>query len=249
MRERRSGGDDPWPAGPALPPPYLMEQSWSDAVILHWRLPPAVAADFMPPGVEPDVFDGSTWVGLIGFRMTGVRLGGVLPVPHVGSFVEVNVRLYSRAADGSRGIVFLSLDAPRLPVVLVARAAGIPYVWSRCRPTVTGGSAPIYGYDVERCHRQTGSSFAVRPDLSLQADDELSLELTARYGMHTRFAGRTVFLPVSHRPWPLHPAELTHLEDTLLSAAGLAVTGYPESVLFSPGVQTLFGNPRIVPAP
>lgn len=223
--------------------PWLMEQSWSEAVILHWRLPAAVAAGFMPPGVEPDVFGGSSWVGLIGFRMSGVRLGRVLPVPYVGSFVEVNVRLYSRGADGQAGVVFLSLDAPRLPVVLAARALGIPYVWSRCRSTGTDGSAPVCGYDVERYRRQAGTSFAVRPDRSVQADDELSLELTARFGAHIRLAGRTFFLPVSHRPWPLHPAELVHLDDGLLGAAGLEVAGPPESVLFSPGVDTVFGSP------
>ncbi|WP_344119297.1 DUF2071 domain-containing protein [Kocuria aegyptia] len=226
-----------------------MEQTWAEAVILHWRLPVADAAGFMPPGTEPDVFGGSTWVGLIGFRMCGVRLGRVLPVPHLGSFVEVNVRLYSRGADGSAGVVFLSLDAPRLPVVLAARALGIPYVWSRCRSTGADGPEPVRGYEVARHHRQAGSSFAVRPDLAAQADDELSLELTARFGAHTRFAGRSVFLPVSHRPWPLHPAELVHLDDGLMGAAGLEVAGPPESVLFSPGVDTVFGRPRIVPVP
>lgn len=243
MQRHRPEDADPWPAGPVLPGPYLMEQSWSEAIILHWRLPASVAAAHMPPGVEPDVFDGSTWVGLIGFRMGGTRLAGRVPLPYVGTFPEINVRLYSRAADGSRGVVFLSLDSPRLAVVLAARAAGVPYVWSRCRASVTDGVVPVYGYDVERRGRQASASFAVRPDATTQADDRLSLELTARFGMHTRFAGRTFFLPVSHRPWPLHRAELVHLDDELLGAVGLDVSGPPESVLFSPGVRTLFGRP------
>lgn len=125
----------------------------------------------------------------------------------------------------------------------------IPYVWSRCWSTGTDGSTPVRGYEVERYRRQAGSSFAVRPDFTVQADDELSLELTARFGAHTRFAGRTVFLPVSHRPWPLHPGELVHLEDGLLGAAGVEVAGPPESVLFSPGVDTVFGRSWSVPAP
>lgn len=57
-----------------------------------------------------------------------MRLGAEIPLPYPGRFVEVNVRLYSRGADGSRGVVFLSMDAPRLPVVLAARTLGIPYV-------------------------------------------------------------------------------------------------------------------------
>ena len=108
-----------------------MDQRWTDAVFLHWRIPDAVAAPFMPPGVVPDNFDGSAWVGLIGFRMQGAGLGRGPGIPYFGSFNEINVRLYSREPDGTRGVVFLSLDASRLAVVLAARAAGIPYVWSR----------------------------------------------------------------------------------------------------------------------
>lgn len=228
--------------------PHLADQCWEDAVFLHWRIPPAAAAPYLPPGVEPDVFHGSTWVGLIGFRMRRTRLGAAVPVPWLGTFPEVNVRLYSRAADGSRGVVFLSLDSPRLPVVLAARAARVPYVWSRCRTTVTGGPARDYGYEVRRYRGQEASSFAVRPQRSMQADDGLSLELTARFGAHHGVAGRTLLLPVSHRPWPLHPAELTRFEDGLLAALGLDVEGPPDSVLFSPGVQARLGRPRPVRA-
>ena len=122
---------DPWPSAPELPAPIIMDQRWTDAVFLHWRIPHAVAAPFMPPGVVPDDFDGSAWVGLIGFRMQGAGLGRGPGIPYFGSFNEINVRLYSREPDGTRGVVFLSLDATRLAVVLAARAAGIPYVWSR----------------------------------------------------------------------------------------------------------------------
>lgn len=121
----------PWPAAPGLPRPHLMDQRWEDAVFLHWRIPVSAAAARMPPGVRADVVDGSAWAGLVGFRMERIRLGAAVPLPWWGSFPEINVRLYSREPDGTRAVVFLSLDAPRLPVVLGARAAGLPYVWSR----------------------------------------------------------------------------------------------------------------------
>ena len=238
-----------WPAGPVVSSHVVVTQSWSEAVFLHWRISASEASRFLPPLVEPDVFLGSTWVGLIGFRLHGTRLGGAVPVPWLGAFTEINVRLYTRGADGSRGVFFVSLDASRLPAVLAARSAGIPYVWSRCRPlhrpghrgTETTGS---FGYDVERFRRQGHSTFAVRPDFGRQAADQLSLQLTARFGAHARLAGRTVFVPNSHRPWPLHPAQLISLDDRLLAAAGFPVSGSPDSVLFSPGVRTVFGVPR-----
>ena len=89
----------------------------------------------------------------------------------------------------------------------------------------------------------------MHPDRTARSDDELSVELTARFGLHSRFAGRTVHVPVSHEPWPLHPAAVAHLEDELLAAAGLDVDGPPESVLFSPGVRTRIGRPRTVHGP
>ena len=239
---------DPWPEAPELPTPIIMDQRWTDAVFLHWRIPEAVAARFMPPGVVPDSFDGSAWVRLIGFRMRGAGLGRGPGVPYFGSFAEINVRLYSREADGTRGVVFLSLDASRLAVVLAARAAGIPYVWSRTSYVGADGylGSASAGYSVRRFRGFTRSDFSVVPDFDDAATDALSIHLTARFGLHSRFRGETIYVPNTHSAWPLYRAQLIGLEDQLVHAAGIEVAGQPESVLFSPGVHTQFGRPRIL---
>ncbi|MFE4230288.1 YqjF family protein [Arthrobacter sp. NPDC056886] len=275
-------GVDPWPEAPRLPAPIVMEQHWLDAVFLHWRIPEAASASFMPPGVAPDVFDGSAWVGLIGFRMQRAGLGRGPGVPYFGSFNEINVRLYSREPDGTRGVVFRSLDASRLAVVLAARAAGIPYVWSRASFTGTdashplrstacsgrrfrvgtaagagasagkadaaavGAEGPSTGYSVRRFRGGARSDFAVVPEFDVEATDPLSVHLTARFGLHSRYRGRTLYIPNTHSAWPLYPARLTRFEDRLMPAAGIEITGPPESVLFSPGVRTQFGRPRVL---
>ncbi|SDL75104.1 YqjF family protein [Arthrobacter sp. ok362] len=247
---------DPWPEAAELPAPIIMEQQWTQAVFLHWRIPEPVAASFMPPGVAPDNFDGSAWVGLIGFRMQGAGLGHGPGVPYFGSFTEVNVRLYSREPDGTRGVVFLSLDASRLAVVLAARAARIPYVWSRVgsRATFVGGRAgepqgparPTAGYSVRRFRSGAATDFDVVPEPDVEAADPLSVHLTARFGLHSRFRGETLYIPNAHSAWPLYRARLTRLDDQLVRAAGIEVPGPPESVLFSPGVRTQFGRPRVL---
>jgi uncharacterized protein YqjF (DUF2071 family) len=229
-----------------------MDQRWTDAVFLHWRIPEPVAARYMPPGVVPDTFDGSAWVGLIGFRMQGAGLGRGPGIPYFGTFTEINVRLYSRAPDGTRGVVFLSLDASRLAVVLAARAAGIPYVWARTG-FVTGlawdPAGRVHrssGYAVRRLRGGARSDFAVVPKLDAEAADPLSVHLTARFGLHYRLGRRTLHVPNTHTAWPLYQAEVTVLEDQLVRAAGIEVTGPPASVLYSPGVRTQFGRPRAV---
>lgn len=238
MSDAPAVGDE-WPAAPALPTPVIMDQYWGDAVFLHWRIPTPDAARFMPPGTVPDEYDSASWVGLIGFRMRGAGFGRGLPVPYFGTFTEVNVRLYSRDRDGVRGVVFLTLDASRLAVVLGARAAGIPYVWSRCRAWHGPEST---GYSVDR-FRGASSSFSVVP-AGAAATDPLSIHLTARFGLHSRLGGRTLYIPNTHTPWPLQQAVLETCNDGLVHAAGLTVEGPPESVLYSPGVQTQFGRPR-----
>lgn len=220
-----------------------MTQRWRDAVFLHWRIRETVAAAKMPPGVRPDIHDGSSWVGIVAFRMQRTTIGRGPAVPYLGTFTEVNVRLYSREPGGRRGVVFLSLDAPRLAFVLAARAASIPYVWSHAsfRPRLELNRA--IGYSVRRFRNGATSDFAVSPALDREATDPLSIFLTARFGLHTRLRGRTLYLPNTHPPWTLYPAELTLLDDQLIAAAGIAVSGPPESLLLSPGVDTGFGRP------
>ncbi|GAB3254000.1 YqjF family protein [Arthrobacter pigmenti] len=233
---------DSWPAAPPLPKPTIMDQSWEDAVFLHWRIPVEVSTALLPAGVESDIFDGSAWVGLIGFRMRRAGLGTLGPVPYFGNFNEINVRLYSREPDGIRGVVFKTLDASRLAVVVAARAAGIPYVWSRCSYVRRGAAG--HGFTVRRRRGRAATSFAVAADTGNVVDDPLSVFLTARFGLHSRLGGKTYYIPNTHTPWPLHPARLTGLDDSLLADAGIDVEGAPESVLYSPGVRTQFGRPR-----
>ncbi|TLM72813.1 DUF2071 domain-containing protein [Pseudarthrobacter sp. NamB4] len=238
-----------WPRPPELPAPALFDQRWTDAIFLHWRIAESVAARFMPRGVQPDVFDGSSWVGLIGFRMKNAGIGRGPGIPYLGSFNEVNVRLYSREPDATRGVVFLSLDADRLPVVLAARAAEVPYVWSRIdysQPRPDSAEDQAIGYSVRRFRRGARSSFAVTPQLDVTVNDPLSVFLTARFGMHGTLRGRSIYIPNTHQPWPLRSAKLHHLEDELVASAGISASGPPESVLYSPGVRTQFGRPRLV---
>lgn len=174
------------------------------------------------------------------------RSGPGPAIPYFGDFNEINVRLYSREPDGTRGVVFLSLDANRLAVVLAARAAAIPYVWSQAdfRSSPVDNSAR---YSVRRYRNGARSDFAAVPDPTNVATDPLSIHLTARFGLHTRFGGGTRYVPNTHPAWPLYRAEVTLLDDELVAAAGIRVSGPPASVLFSPGVRAQFGRPRALP--
>ncbi|MEH0826818.1 MULTISPECIES: YqjF family protein [unclassified Micromonospora] len=227
----------------------ILGQRWENLTFLHWAVAPELVAPLLPVGTRPDTLDGVSYVGLIGFRMVGLGLGAGPGVPYFGSFYETNVRLYSVDHTGRRAVVFRSLDASRLVPVLVARATlRLPYLWSTMRLERDGDR---FTY---RCRRRwpgpagTTSRMVVRVGEPIAEPTALEHFVTARWGLHTRAYGRTLHLPNWHPRWPLHRAELRHLDDELVTAAGLPPpAGPPASVLFSPGVPVRFGPPVRLP--
>ena len=179
---------------PPLRGPVMMNQDWRDLTMVHWAVDPERVRHLVPPGVRPDVLDGATYVGLVPFRMVGAGLARGPGVPWAGSFLETNVRLYSVDATGRRGIVFLSLDTDRAVVVAGARAAfGLPYRWARMRHAVDGD---VHTYDarLRRPWSRATSRVVVRagaPRERTRLDDFLS----ARWGLHVRWWGRTLYVP------------------------------------------------------
>lgn len=232
------------PIAPELTGPVLMNQRWRDLTFLHWAVDPEEVAHWMPPGVRPDTLDGKTYVGLIPFRMVGAGVGRGPGVPWLGSFLETNVRLYSVDDTGRRGIVFLSLDADRAPVVLGARAAfGLPYRWARMRHRSDDGT---HSYDARlRAPGGRAESHIVIRAGAERRSTEIDDFVSARWGLHVRWWGRTLYIPNHHEPWPVHDAQVLALEDELMASVGLAGLSHrpPDHVAFSPGVRTEFGFP------
>lgn len=225
-----------------------MDQRWERLVFLHWRVPSHRVAPLLPSGCTPDEFDGSSWVGLIGFHMVGAGFGYKHPVPYFGTFPEINVRLYSVDADGRRGVVFRSLEASRLAVVAGTNLAGIPYRWASMAIDDDGSEIAYRSTRLAPPLRGRTTDFGVVRGSRDMSDDALAVFLTARWGLHTSSAGRLLYIPNVHRRWQLSDAELTHCSDQLVGAAGLPNVSSqpPDSVLYAPGVSTQFGRPYTV---
>lgn len=227
---------------PPLPGRPVIGQRWSEVSFLHWRIDPVEAERLLPPGLRADVFDGSSWVGLVCFLLSGSAPFGGPAIPYFGTFPEVNVRLYTVDAEGRRGVWFVSLEASRLAAVLAAQAAfGLPYRWAGMRIARAEGAIE---YSSRRFRRaDAAASVVVRPG-SRVVDDELSLFLTARWGMHTWRGGVLRWHANVHQPWRLVEAEATEWEHGLFAAAGLhgVEAGPPTSVLYGDPVDALFAR-------
>lgn len=239
------------PVAPPLPGRAIIKQRWSDLVFLHWRVPPAAVAHMLPQGTRPDVdANGDAWVGLIPFVLSRSQFFPPLPaIPYLGTFVECNVRLYSVDEAGNRGVVFRSLDAQRLIPVLTARALfGLPYRWARMSVARTGSPdsrrLEFRSRRLEGALPRPSTHIVARPG-GTPVDTELSRFLTARWGFHERVRGHTIWARNHHAPWQVFDATLDTLDDQLLAVAGFEdlVKRPPDSVLYSPGVVTVFARP------
>ncbi|MDT0180392.1 DUF2071 domain-containing protein [Microbacterium sp. ARD31] len=234
-------------SAPPLRGGVVAAQGWRDVAFVHWRVPPEAVAPLLPPGLAPDVHDGTSWVGLIAFELRDARIGPFPAMTRWGSFTEVNVRLYAVDSRGRRGVVFRSLEAASLPAVLAARAVfSLPYMWARTaqRPLPGGWEYASRRIAVRPDQLGPGFRLAVTVDPSQVVDDDTARFLTARWGLFESRLGRTRWLPNEHEPWVLHPARVDSLRDDLCAAAGLpgVTSRAPDSVLFSPGVSSRFGR-------
>lgn len=222
-------------------------QDWDALTFLHWSVDAAVVQRLLPPGLEVDVCRGSAWVGLVPFLMR-IHLGPLPPLPVVTCFAETNVRTYVKGPDGRAGLLFLSLDVPRLSLVLGVRATvRMPYVWSDM--SVQAGENRVRYRSRRRWpQRPTASSITVEIGDHIPSSEleELDHFLSARWGLYTWMLGGLAYLPVEHPPWMLQRARVVDLKENLIVAAGLPTPQDPPLVHYSAHMRARLGIPRLI---
>lgn len=100
----------------------FLTASWQDIVMVNYAVPEAVLQRYLPFGLELDLFEGSAYVSLVGFRFLRSKIFNC-PIPFYGSFDEVNLRFYVKRKDGNeykRGCVFISEIVPYRIVATLA---------------------------------------------------------------------------------------------------------------------------------
>jgi uncharacterized protein YqjF (DUF2071 family) len=196
----------PWPL-PTLG--WRMGQSWEDLLFAHWRVPVEAVRPHVPPELDVETYDGSAWIGVVPFRLTGLRARGLLPLPAVSSFLELNVRTYVSHGGEKPGIWFFSLDASsRVAVELARRTYKLPYFHARMSATRRGDWTD---YECARTD-EPGRVFSgrYRPHGAVQPAEPGSLEwfLAERYCLYTTDGrGALQRAEIHHDRWPLQAAE------------------------------------------
>ncbi len=203
---------------------WLQRQEWRELLFAHWPLPAADMRKLIPAQLELDCFDGKAWVGIVPFRMTGIRFRWLPRLPWVSAFPELNLRTYVRYR-GQPGVYFLSLDATNPLAVLVARRwFHLPY--HRADIAFRREDDRIH-YE---CHRRqadapaAGLSVEYRPlgESRVAAIGSIEHFLVERYALFCIGKDEQVLTcRVQHPPWQLRAAEAEFHHNSLASAAGI----------------------------
>jgi uncharacterized protein YqjF (DUF2071 family) len=205
---------------------WIMAQIWHDLLFAHWPLPVAALRSHIPTRLAIDTYNGQAWIGVVPFRMSGVRLRATPAVPWLSAFPELNVRTYV-VADGKPGVWFFSLDAGNPIAVAIARAwFHLPYFHARMSCVERNGWIE---YRSVRTHHGAargelqGSYRAIGPEFQAQRGS-LEYFLTERYCLYTADgAGRAICGEIHHAPWPLQLAEAEFPKNTMAEAAGFSL--------------------------
>lgn len=212
-----------------------MHMNWEDLAFIHWPVSVDELRPHIPEPLEIDTYDGSAYIAITPFYMTGVRPRFAPAIPGMSRFPEINVRTYVKYG-GRHGIWFFSLDITNPIAVGGARTFfRLPYNLANMTYERNG---EWIDYRTERtADDERAASFsarykAVSPVYKSNPGD-LDHFLTERYSFFTGSNERLWRCDITHEQWPLQHGELQLLDNTMFNPLKIHVPDIKPMVHFS----------------
>lgn len=231
-----------------MPPGAFLTAEWRHLAMLNYEVDPEVLFPLVPTGTELDIWEGRTYVSVVGFLFLRARLLGI-PIPFHRDFEEVNLRFYvRRIGEGGvrRGVVFVKEIVPKWAIAAVARwVYGEKYVALPMthRVELDGGASDASGhvaYSWRLDGRWQGMSVETEGPLRPLQDGSLEEFITEHYwGYTAQRGGETLEYGVEHPRWTVRRGSEARLEADVAALYGPAFApflgGRPHSALVAEG--------------
>ena len=238
----------------------FLTAEWRYLVMLNYEVHRSLLELLVPAGTVLDMWQGRTFVSVVGFRFLRTRLLGVA-VPFHRDFDEVNLRFYVRrelpSAEVRRGVVFVRELVPRAAVALLARlACNEPYAAVPMRSLVPDAPLDAPGPLAYEWRGRTGwqrlTATAVGAPAVPAPESQAAFITQHHWGYTRQRDGSTVEYRVDHPPWrvwaaaaPALTADVTRLYGAAFASA---LSGPPASALVAEGSPvTVYAPRRLTP--
>ncbi len=224
LKTKKNQWDDshrPW-AVPNLP--WTMKQTWSNLLFAHYPIKFDVLRKLVPEALPLDSYNGMCWIGVVPFRMSGVRLRGLPPIPGTDQFPELNVRTYV-TLDGKPGVYFFSLDAANWLAVKGAKTLyHLPYWYSEMKIKNSGANVEFESKRLHDPEIELSCSYRPISEPFQAAKGSFEEWMVERYCFYTlNSSGVPLRCDILHEPWILQKAEAVFKHNSVLSKQGIAV--------------------------
>jgi len=237
--------------------PFLTAE-WRSLAMLNYVVQPDLIAPLVPPGTEPDLFEGRTYVSLVGFRFLRTRVLG-LGIPFHEAFEEVNLRFYVRRIERGtvrRGVVFIREIVPLPAVALVARLAfhenyvAFPMSHTYERQGDAQGIRIAYGWRIHGAWNRIALVCSGSPELPREGS--LDQFITEHYWGYCKQRDQiSLEYEVRHEPWLVWKAERAELQGDPAQTYGpsfaRALGQEPDSAFLAEGSAVSVSRGRRLP--
>lgn len=225
----------------------FLTAEWNNLLMLNYAVDASLLKPLVPAGTELDMFEGKTYISLVGFEFNRTRVLG-WAVPFHQNFEEVNLRFYVRRGS-RRGVVFIRELVPRYAVAAIAR-----WVFNEnysCVPMshrIEPGKAE-YAWKLgsSRCVME----IETEGECFVPAEGSLSQFITEHYWGYTkRQSGGCLEYEVQHPPWQVWNAKRAGFAGNVDGLYGAEIAEVlrraPDSAFLAQGSPvTVFRSSRI----
>nr|WP_262365958.1 DUF2071 domain-containing protein [Bacillus sp. E214] len=229
----------PW----ALPNlPWTMKQTWSDLLFAHYPIKYEVLRKLVPEVLPLDSYNGICWIGVVPFRMSGIRLRGLPPIPGTDQFPELNVRTYV-ILNGKPGVYFFSLDASNWLAVKGARTLyHLPYWYTDMKIQTNDTNIEFKSKRLHDHEIELACSYRPISEPFQAAKGSFEEWMAERYCFYTlNLSGVPLRCDILHDPWILQEAEAEFSKNSVLSKQGIDINGEMPIFHFAKKLRCVLG--------
>lgn len=203
---------------------WLMRMNWHELLFMHWPIAASSIRGLIPSQLDVDTFDGTAWIGLVPFHMTGVSPRFVPDVPGMSAFPELNVRTYVTYRGEKPGVWFFSLDASQWIAVRAARRFfHLPYMDAKIDVKHESDSIVFQSRRVHRGEPTADLDVTYAPEGAPFRTEPGTLEhfLTARYCLYCASRRHVYRGDIDHPPWEIQTARCEVRQNTMVDWLGI----------------------------